>query len=94
MDMTNLAEAGAAFAERKAAIDGLSRRRAYGRRVRSRRSRGAGLGTRRADFVNRDKAARSLQRNLGDVGGRTPMNLIRIDAGARVLEGLVARIRR
>ena len=32
MDMTNLAEAGAAYAERKAAIDGLSRRRTRPRR--------------------------------------------------------------
>ena len=43
-------------------------------------------------FANRDKANRWLHRGLGALGGRTPMELIRTDAGARVVENLLARI--
>ena len=43
-------------------------------------------------FASREKAHRWLHRNLGALGGRTPMNLIRTDAGARVVESLLARI--
>ena len=51
-----------------------------------------GLALAERTFANREKAARWLHRNLGALGGRTPMDLIRTDAGARVVEGLVARI--
>ena len=51
-----------------------------------------GLALAERTFANRDKAARWLHRSLGALGGRTPMNLIRTDAGARVVEGLLARI--
>ena len=43
-------------------------------------------------FASREKAHRWLHRNLGALGGRTPMDLVRTDAGARVVEGLLARI--
>ena len=43
-------------------------------------------------FASREKASRWLHRNLGALGGRTPMELIRTDAGARVVENLLARI--
>ena len=44
-------------------------------------------------FANRpQKASRWLHRNLGALGGRTPMESIRTDAGARVVENLLARI--
>ena len=43
-------------------------------------------------FANEDKARRWLHRNLGALGGRTPMNCIRTDAGARIVENLLARI--
>ena len=51
-----------------------------------------GLALAERTFANREKAARWLHRNLGALGGRTPMDLIRTDAGARVVEGLLARI--
>ena len=51
-----------------------------------------GLALAERTFGNREKAARWLHRNLGALGGRTPMDLIRTDAGARVVEGLLARI--
>ena len=51
-----------------------------------------GLALAERTFASRDKAARWLHRNLGALGGRTPMDLIRTDAGARVVEGLLARI--
>ena len=51
-----------------------------------------GLAVAERTFANREKAARWLHRNLGALGGRTPMDLIRTDAGARVVEGLLARI--
>lgn len=43
-------------------------------------------------FANRDKAGRWLRRNLSTLGGRTPMELLRTEAGARVVENLLARI--
>ena len=43
-------------------------------------------------FASRDKANRWLHRNLNSLGGRTPMELIRTDAGARIVENLMARI--
>ena len=43
-------------------------------------------------FASREKASRWLHRSLGALGGRTPMELIRTDAGARVVENLLARI--
>ena len=43
-------------------------------------------------FANREKAHRWLRRYLGALGGRAPMDLIRTDAGARVVESLLARI--
>ena len=43
-------------------------------------------------FANRAKASRWLHRSLGALGGRTPMESIRTDAGARVVENLLARI--
>ena len=43
-------------------------------------------------FGSRDKAGRWLHRNLSAVGGRTPIELIRTEAGARVVERLLARI--
>ena len=43
-------------------------------------------------FANRDKADRWLHKRLNTLGGRTPMELIRTDAGARIVENLMARI--
>ena len=43
-------------------------------------------------FANRDKAGRWLHRNLSAMGGRTPMELVRTDAGTRIVENLLARI--
>ena len=43
-------------------------------------------------FANRDKADRWLHRSLSALGGRPPMGLIRTDAGARLVENLLARI--
>ena len=43
-------------------------------------------------FANREKASRWLHRSLGALDGRTPMELMRTDAGARVVENLLARI--
>ena len=43
-------------------------------------------------FASREKASCWLHRNLGALGGRTPMELLRTDAGARVVESLLARI--
>ena len=43
-------------------------------------------------FDNRDKAHRWLHRRLGSLGGRAPIDLIRTDAGARVVESLLASI--
>ena len=43
-------------------------------------------------FANRDKANRWLHKNLSALGGRTPMEFIRTDAGARIVENLLARI--
>ena len=43
-------------------------------------------------FANQDKADRWLHKNLRALGGRTPMALIRTDAGARIVENLLARI--
>ena len=42
-------------------------------------------------FANRDKADCWLHKNLNSLGGRTPMELIRTDAGARIVENLMAR---
>ena len=75
----------------------LSHRRTKGGRLTvdesdraARAARGLALAER--TFANREKAALWLHRNLGALGGRTPMDLIRTDAGARVVEGLLARI--
>ena len=43
-------------------------------------------------FANEEKASRWLHRNLNALGGRTPMDCIRTDAGARIVENLLARI--
>ena len=43
-------------------------------------------------FANRDKADRWLHKSLSALGGRTPMEFIRTDAGARIVENLLARI--
>ena len=43
-------------------------------------------------FANRDKAGRWLHANLTVLGGRSPMEFIRTDAGARIVENLLARI--
>ena len=43
-------------------------------------------------FANEDKARRWLHRNLNALGGRTPMECIHTDAGARIVENLLARI--
>ena len=43
-------------------------------------------------FASRDKADRWLHMGLNGLGGRTPMELIRTDAGARIVENLMARI--
>ena len=43
-------------------------------------------------FGNRDKAHRWLHRSLGSLGGHAPMDLIRTDAGPRVVESLLASI--
>ena len=75
----------------------LSHRRANGGRLTvdesdraARVARGLVLAER--TFANREKASRWMHRNLGTLGGRTPMELIRTDAGARVVESLLARI--
>ncbi len=75
----------------------LSHRRANGGRLTvdesdraARVARGLVLAER--TFANREKAYRWLHRSLGALGGRTPMELIRTDAGARVVENLLARI--
>lgn len=51
-----------------------------------------GLALAERTFANREKAIRWLHRRLGTLGGRTPMEMIRTDAGARVVESLLARI--
>ena len=51
-----------------------------------------GLVLAKKTFANREKASRWLHRNLGALGGRTPMEWIRTEAGARVVENLLARI--
>ena len=43
-------------------------------------------------FANRSKANRWLHTNLNSLEGRTPMELIRTDAGARIVENLMARV--
>ena len=43
-------------------------------------------------FASRDKADRWLHKGLNSLGGRTPMALIRTDAGARIVENLMARV--
>ena len=43
-------------------------------------------------FANRNKADRWLHKSLNSLGGRTPMELIWTDAGARIVENLMARI--
>ena len=75
----------------------LSHRRANGGRLTvdesdraARVARGLVLAER--TFASREKASRWLHRSLGALGGRTPMELIRTDAGARVVENLLARI--
>ena len=75
----------------------LSHRRANGGRLTvdesdraARVARGLVLAER--TFASREKASRWLHRHLGALGGRTPMELIRTDAGARVVENLLARI--
>ena len=75
----------------------LSHRRANGGRLTvdesdraARVARGLVLAER--TFASREKAHRWLHRSLGALGGRTPMELIRTDAGARVVENLLARI--
>ena len=43
-------------------------------------------------FANREKADRWLHKNLDALGGCVPMEFIRTDAGARIVENLLARI--
>ena len=43
-------------------------------------------------FADRDKADRWLHKSLNSLGGRTPMELVRTDAGARIVENLMVRI--
>lgn len=75
----------------------LSHRRANGGRLTvdesdraARVARGLELAER--TFANREKASRWLHRRHGALDGRTPMDMIRTDAGARVVESLLARI--
>ena len=75
----------------------LSHRRANGGRLTvdesdraARVARGLVLAER--TFASGDKAHRWLHRNLGSLGGKAPMDLIRTEAGARVVESLLARI--
>ena len=75
----------------------LSHRRAHGGRLTidesdraARVARGLVLAERA--FASRHKAHRWLHRGLGSLSGQTPMDLIRTDAGARVVESLLARI--
>ena len=75
----------------------LSHRRANGGRLTGDESDRAarvarGLVLAERTFASREKAHRWLHRNLAALGGRTPMDLIRTDAGARVVESLLARI--
>ena len=75
----------------------LSHRRASGGRLTvdesdraARVARGLVLAER--TFGSSDKAHRWLHRNLGLLDGQAPMDLIRTDVGARVVESLLARI--
>ena len=43
-------------------------------------------------FASQEKADRWLHKNLNALEGRTPMELIRTDAGTRIVENLLARI--
>ena len=43
-------------------------------------------------FANQEKANRWLHKSLNSLGGQTPMELVRTDAGARIVENLMARI--
>ena len=43
-------------------------------------------------FASRDKADCWLHKGLHSLGGRTPMELVRTDTGARIVENLMARI--
>lgn len=43
-------------------------------------------------FANKDKADRWLHMHLRELGGQTPMVMIRTDVGARIVENLLARI--
>ena len=43
-------------------------------------------------FANEDKAHRWLHKNLRELGGGTPMEMIRTGVGARIVENLLARI--
>lgn len=43
-------------------------------------------------FADKDKADRWLHKKLNSLGGRTPIDFIRTDSGARVVENLLARI--
>ena len=75
----------------------LSHRRANGGRLTvdesDRAARVArGLVLAEEAFASRDKAHRWLHRNSTALGDRKPMDLIRTDAGARVVENLLARI--
>lgn len=75
----------------------LSHRRANGGRLTvdesDRAARVArGLVLAEGAFGSWDKAHRWLHRNSAALGDRKPMDLIRTDAGARVVENLLARI--
>ena len=76
----------------------LSHRRANGRKLTVEESDRAtrvarALALAEKTFANRDKAARWLHRNLNALGGRTPMDVIRTDAGARIVENQNRRLR-
>ena len=75
----------------------LSHRRANGRKLTvdesdraARVARAVALAEK--TFANPDKAGRWLHGSLSALGGRTPMEFVRTDAGARIVENLLARI--
>ena len=43
-------------------------------------------------FVNRDKASRWLHRELPALRGKRPIDLVRTDAGSRIVEDALTRI--
>ena len=75
----------------------LSNRRASGGRLTLDQSDRAArvarsLASAERAFANQDKAGRWLHRKLSALGGRTPMEMIRTEAGARVVDDLLAKL--